>query len=123
MKGTKEERSLLVRDGTKLVALAVLDSPKISDGEVEKIASQKNVLEAVLRAIPMKRKFAKNYIIIRNLVSNPRTPLDVSLGLMKNILVNDLRNLAANKDVSDTVRKLAQKMFKQKADPTKKSTG
>jgi hypothetical protein len=31
MKGTKEERSILVRDGTKIVALAVLDSPKISD--------------------------------------------------------------------------------------------
>jgi len=123
MKGTKEERSLLVRDGTKLVALAVLDSPKISDGEVEKIASQKNVLEAVLRTIPMKRRFAKNYIIVRNLVFNPRTPLDVSLGLMKNILINDLRNLSGNKEVSETVRKLALKMFKQKADPTKKSTG
>ena len=120
MKGSKEERSILVRDGTKLVALAVLESPKVTDGEVEKIASQKNVLEAVLRQIPMKRRFMKNYIIVRNLVANPRTPLDVSLGLMKNLLVNDLRNLASNKDVSETVRKLALKMFKQKADPQKK---
>jgi hypothetical protein len=119
MKGTKEERSLLVRDGTKLVALAVLESPKISDGEVEKIASQKNVLESVLRAIPMKRRFAKQYPIIRNLVANPRTPIDLSLGLMKNILVADLRNLAGNKEVSDTIRKLALKMFKQKTEDSK----
>ena len=56
MKGSKEERSILVRDGTKVVALAVLDSPKITDGEVEKFANQKNVLEALLRAIPMKRR-------------------------------------------------------------------
>ncbi|HEX3106326.1 MAG TPA: hypothetical protein VHQ22_17935 [Terriglobales bacterium] len=119
MKGTKEERSILVRDGTKVVALAVLDSPKITDGEVEKFANQKNVLEAVLRAIPMKRRFAKNYIIVRNLVANPRTPLDVSLGLMKNLLVQDLRNLSGNKEVSDTVRKLALRMFKQKLDPGK----
>jgi hypothetical protein len=119
MKGTKEERSLLVRDGTKLVALAVLESPKISDGEVEKIASQKNVLESVLRAIPMKRRFAKQYPIIRNLVANPRTPIDLSLGLLKNILVADLRNLAANKEVSDTIRKLALKMFKQKTEDSK----
>lgn len=123
MKGDKEMRSILVRDGTKLVALAVLESPKITDGEVEKIAAQKNVLEAVLRQIPMKRRFMKNYIVVRNLVANPRTPLDVSLGLMKNLLVNDLRNLASNKDVSETVRKLALKMFKQKAEPQKKSTG
>jgi hypothetical protein len=122
MKGNKEERTILVRDGTKLVALAVLESPKITDGEVEKIACQKNVLEAVLRFIPMKRRFAKNYVIVRNLVGNPRTPLDVSLGLMKHLLVNDLRNLSGNKEVSETVRKLALKMFKQKNDPSKKST-
>lgn len=120
MKGTKEERSILVRDGTKLVALAVLESPKLSDAEVEKFASQKNVLEAVLRGIPMKRRFAKHYAVVRNLVFNPRTPLDVSLGLMKNILVHDLRNLSSNKEVSDTVRKLALKMFKSKTDTSKR---
>ena len=121
MKGTKEERSILVRDGTKIVALAVLDSPKISDGEVEKFASQKNVLEAVLRAIPMKRRFMKNYAVVRNLVFNPRTPLDVSLGLMKNLLIADLRNLTGNKEVADTVRKLALRNFKQKTDQANKN--
>jgi len=116
MKGTKEERSLLVRDGTKVVALAVLESPKISDGEVEKIASQKNVLEAVLRAIPIKRRFAKNYSIVRNLVFNPRTPLDLSLTLIKNLLVSDLKHLSGNKEVSETVRKLALRMLKTKSE-------
>jgi hypothetical protein len=51
MRGSKEERSILVRDSTKLVAVAVLESPKVTDGEVEKFALQKNVLEAVLRTI------------------------------------------------------------------------
>jgi hypothetical protein len=120
MKGSKEERSLLIRDGTKIVALAVLESPKISDGEVERFATQKNVLESVLRGIPMKRRFAKNYAVIRNLVFNPRTPLDLSLSLMKNLLVGDLRNLSNNKEISDTVRKLATKMFKQKMDSNTK---
>ncbi|HEX3742234.1 MAG TPA: hypothetical protein VHV29_21225 [Terriglobales bacterium] len=119
MKGNKEERSILVRDGTKIVALAVLDSPKITDGEVEKFANQKNVLEALLRAIPMKRRFVKNYVIVRNLVANPRTPLDVGLGLIKNLLVQDLRNLSGNKEVSETVRKVALRMFKQKLEPGK----
>jgi hypothetical protein len=116
MKGNKEERSILIRDGTKVVALAVLDAPKISDGEVEKFALQKNVLEAVLRQIPLKRRFMKNYIVVRNLVSNPRTPLDLGLGLMKHLLTQDLKNISANKEVSETVRKLALKMYKQKLD-------
>ncbi len=120
MKGNKEERSILIRDGTKVVALAVLDAPKVSDGEVERFALQKNVLEAVLRQIPLKRRFMKNYIVVRNLVSNPRTPLDLGLGLMKHLLTQDLKNISANKEVSETVRKLALKMYKQKLEATNK---
>ncbi len=120
MKGNKEERSILIRDGTKVVALAVLDAPKISDGEVERFALQKNVLEAVLRQIPLKRRFMKNYIVVRNLVANPRTPLDLGLGLMKHLQMQDLKNISANKEVSETVRSLALKMFKQKKDAANK---
>ena len=119
MRGNKEERAILIRDSTKLVSLAVLDSPKISDAEVEAFALQKNVLEAVLRAIPLKRKYVKNYTIVRNLVFNPRTPLDLSLGLMKNLLVHDLKNLSGNKEVSDTIRKLALRLFRQKSEKNK----
>lgn len=120
MKGSKEERSLLIRDGTKVVALAVLESPKITDSEVEKFANQKNVLEAVLRGISMKRRFVKQYAILRNLTFNPRTPIDVSLGLIKHLLTADLRNLSGNKEVSDTVRKLATRMFRQKLESSGK---
>ncbi len=120
LKGNKEERSLLIRDGTKVVALAVLEAPKLSDGEVEKFASQKNVLQAVLRQIPLKRRFMKNYIVVRNLCANPRTPLDLGLGLMKNLLIADLKNLGNNKDVPETIRKLALKMYKQKLDAANK---
>jgi hypothetical protein len=120
LKGNKEERSILIRDGTKVVALAVLEAPKIADGEVEKFASQKNVLEAVLRQIPLKRRFMKDYIVVRNLVFNPRAPLDVGLGLMKNLMTLDLKNLSSNKEVSDTIRKLALKMFKQRMETANK---
>jgi hypothetical protein len=120
LKGNKEERSLLIRDGTKIVAFAVLEAPKLSDGEVEKFASQKNVLEAVLRQIPLKRKFMKNYKIVRNLVANPRTPLDLGLTLMKNILPPDLKAIGNNKDVSETIRNLAMKTYKQKMEASAK---
>jgi hypothetical protein len=120
LKGNKEERSILIRDGTKVVALAVLEAPKLADGEVEKFASQKNVLEAVLRQIPLKRRFMKNYIVVRNLVANPRTPIDLSLGLMKNLLAPDLKNISGNKEVSETIRKLALKMYKQKMEAANK---
>jgi len=117
--GGKEERSILARDGTKIVALAVLDSPKISDGEVEKFAGQKNVLESLLRGIAMRRRFIKNYNIVRNLTFNPRTPIDLTLTLGKNLMTQDLKNLSNNKEISDTVRKMALRMYKQKMSTAK----
>ena len=114
IRGSKEDRSILIRDGTKVVALAVLESPKVTETEAEGFALQKNVLEAVLRHIPLKRRFAKNYNIMRNLVYNPRTPIDLSLGLMKGLLVHDLKNLSGNKEIPDTIRKMALRLFKQK---------
>ena len=120
LKGNKEERSILIRDGTKVVALAVLEAPKLSDGEVEKFALQKNVLEAVLRQIPLKRRFMKNYIVVRNLVSNPRTPLDLGLGLMKHLQIQDLKSISNNKEISETVRKMALKTYKQRLDMANK---
>jgi hypothetical protein len=114
MKGSKDERFVLIRDGNKVVSLAVLESPKVSDAEVEGFAGMKNVQEGVLRAIASKRKFMKNYNVVKALANNPRGPLDVSLTLIKNLLPADLNNLAKNKNVSETLRKLALKSFLEK---------
>jgi hypothetical protein len=114
VRGNKEDRSILIRDMTKIVCLAVLESPKLTDAEVEGFAQQKNVLDAVLRTIPMKRRFAKSYAIQRNLAFNPRTPTDASLGLMKHLLAHDLKNLSENKEVPDSIRKMALRMYRQK---------
>ena len=119
MKGTKDERFILVRDGSKVVCLAVLESPKLGDSEVEMFAGMKNVQENVLRAIAGKRKFLKSYAVIRALANNPRVPLDVSLPLMSHLLISDLKNVSMNKNVSDTLRKLALKMYKEKSSTRK----
>jgi hypothetical protein len=116
MKGNKEERFILVRDGSKVVSSAVLESPKLSDQEIETFASMKNVQESVLRSIAGKRRFMKIYAVVRALASNPRCPLDVQLTIMKNLLNMDLRNLSMNKNVSDTVRKVAAKMFRERTE-------
>lgn len=121
MKGNKEERAILIRDGSKIVSAAVLESPKITDQEVETFAALKNVNESVLRAIASKRKFMKLYPVMRALTFNPRTPLDVALPLLKSMLIQDLRYLSMNKNVSDTLRKLAFKLFKQKSSSMKKA--
>ncbi len=114
MKGSKEERFILIRDGAKVVSLAVLESPKLTESEVEFFAAMRNVQEGVLRGITMKRRFMKVYGIIKALVNNPRTPLDVALPLLPHLLLNDLKTLSTNKNVNDTLRKLSMKLYNQK---------
>jgi hypothetical protein len=117
MKGSKDERFILIRDGSKVVSSAVLQSPKLSDVEVETFAGMKNVQESVLRDIARSKKFVKNYSVIRALVNNPRCPLDIGLTLMNHLLINDLKALSMNKNVPDTLRKLGLKKFKEKSAP------
>lgn len=117
MKGSKDERFILIRDGSKVVSSAVLQSPKLSDVEVETFAGMKNVQESVLRDIARSKKFVKNYSVIRALVNNPRCPLDIGLTLMNHLLINDLKTLSMNKNVPDTLRKLGLKKFKEKSAP------
>ena len=117
MTGTREERNILIRDSSKLVSSAVLASPKVSDQEIETFANMKNVRENVLRDIARNHKFMKNYVVVRNLCSNPRTPLDLSLGLIKNLLAPDLRTLSMNKNIPETLRKMGMKLFKMRTSP------
>ncbi len=120
MKGNKDERFLLIRDGARVVPQAVLESPKLTDTEAEMFASMKNVQEVVFRGLSSKRKFVKNYRIQRNLAFNPKVPIDLALGLINNLLLSDLKSLSINKEVPDTVRKAALRLFVQKSDTRKK---
>ena len=119
MKGTKDERFILIRDGSKVVSAAVLESPKLTDSEVETFASMKNVQESVLRTIAAKRKFMKLYPVIRSLVNNPRTPIDVGLPLLNHLLLMDMKSLSINKNVGDLLRKMALKLFKERSETKK----
>jgi hypothetical protein len=113
--GGKEERALLIRDTARLVQNAVLNSPKLSDAEAESFAGSKNLQENVFREIARQRRFLKLYPVVRNLVNNPRCPLDISLTLVKTLQVYDLKSLRFNKNVPDTIRKVAAKLYAEKA--------
>jgi len=115
VKGSKDDRSVLIRDGSKVVSLAVLESPKITDSEMATFAGMKNIQQTVLRAIAGKRKFLKQYSVQRALTANPRLPLECALKLLPNLLVSDLQQLSKNKNVSDTLRKLALKLYKDRS--------
>jgi len=113
--GDREDRAILIRDTARLVQNAVLASPKVTDAEVESYAGSKNLQENVFREIARQRRFIKLYPVVRNLVNNPKCPLDISLTLIKTLMVYDLKSLRHNKNVPDTIRKVAAKLYGEKA--------
>ena len=114
LKGGREERMFLIRDPNKLVQRCVLQSPRLTETEVENFSSQTNVSQEVLRTISMNRLFMKNYVVAKNLTFNPKTPLDISMNIMKRLNATDLMKLTTNKNVPETLRSSAQKLHRKR---------
>lgn len=116
MKGGSEARRTLIRDSNKVVQRAVLQSPRLTDQEVESFASMANLTDEILRLIAGNRVFRKNYVVVRNLMNNPKTPLDVTLHMLPILNAVDLKKLAMNKNIPDTLRTTAFKLVRTRAD-------
>jgi hypothetical protein len=114
LKGGREERTFLIRDPNKLIQRSVLQSPRLTDSEVELFSAQTNLSVEVLRAISMSRTFMKSTAITRNLTFNPKTPLDVSLHLLPRLNASDLAKLTLNKNVPETLRSTAVKLHRKR---------
>jgi len=110
LKGNKEARNILIKDANKKVALTVLESPKMTEQEIEMIAQSKNVSEDVLREIASKRDWLKNYSVVKSLVNNSKTPVGISLSHLNHLKEKDLNDLAKNKNISETIRTSANRL-------------
>ena len=109
MKGTREERSILVRDPNKLISAAVLSSPKLTDSEVEAFAKMSSVSEDILRIISRNRNWVKNYVVVSALAKNPKTPLPISMNLLNRLNEKDLKILSTNRNIPEVLRTTARK--------------
>jgi hypothetical protein len=110
IKGSRDERVILIRDSNKVVSRAVLLSPKISENEVESISQMRNVNEEILRLVGQSRTWSRNYNILHNLVRNSRSPIGVTLSLLNRLMARDLKALSKNKNIPEVVRKSAQRL-------------
>ena len=119
MKGGSEARRTLIRDTNKVVQRAVLQSPRLTDQEVEAFASMTNLTDEILRMIGKNRTFRKNYNVIRNLLNNGKAPLDCTLGLLPMLNPPDLKKLGMNKNIPETLRATAVKLMRQRSETKK----
>ena len=104
MKGSREERAILIRDPNKIVAVAVLSSPKMSESEIESVAKMASISEEVLRIIASNRAWTKRYGVIVALARNPKTPVAISMNLLGRLSERDLRAISTDKNVPEALR-------------------
>ena len=112
LKGSREERAILIRDPNRLVATAVLGSPRLTDPEIEAISGMKSVSDEILRKIGHHREWTKRYAVCKNLVCNPRTPIGIALTLVPRLSPRDIKGISVDRNVPEPVRKQAQKFVR-----------
>jgi hypothetical protein len=113
-KGNREVRNILLRDPNKLVQLAVMQSPRITDGEMAKVALSRTAPQEVLQYIYNNRQLMKNYQIKINLINNPKTPVGVSMRFLSTLRMAEVKAVAKNKNVPQGLANAAKKLLEKK---------
>jgi len=112
--GNKEARSLLIRDTNKIVASAVIRSPKLTDNEVVAFAKSRAVCEEVLRIIASNREWTRNYPVKLALAANPRCPQPTAVRFLNHLQDKDLKSLMKSKDVPSAISTHARRLLSRK---------
>ena len=115
MTGDKEARGVLVKDSNRQVQDAVLENPRLTDNEIVAIVTSRITSEEILRKVANNRSWAKYYQVRLGLVSNPKTPLPISLKLLETLMLADLKRLAKSKGISNVIASAANRLAIKKA--------
>jgi hypothetical protein len=108
-RGNREVRSILSRDPSSAVARAVVNSPRLSELDVQEYAGSPLTNEDILRAIAENREWTRNKRVKAMLVSNPRTPAAVAMRFLGHLSVNELTLISNNRNVSAALRREAKR--------------
>ncbi len=112
--GNMAARAILVRDHSKQVAMAAVQSPQMSVGEAAEIAKSKEVSEEILRYVGNKKEWVKSAEVKHNLVFNPKCPVGVSMRYISHLRMEELKMLAKNRNVPAQIKSFAQQWVTRK---------
>ena len=114
LKGSREERAILVNSRNRLVARAVLSSPKLSEPEIEKFAASRSVSDEIIRGIASNPRWTRMYPILVALTFNPKTPPTLTLRMLSRLSVRDVARLSRDRNVNPVVRRQAKELFERR---------
>ncbi len=107
--GDAYDRSVLVRDSNKVVALSAIKSPKIKESEVVGLSANRALSHDVIRYIANRRDWIKLYTVKFNLVMNPKTPMAKSMSILPFLNGHDVKKVARSKNIPAALAKAAKR--------------
>jgi hypothetical protein len=114
-KGNKTVRSSLIKDRNKIVAVAAIRNPGVSESEVIGVAASRAVCDEVIRIICANREWTRSYAVKKALVENPKTPIAFSMRFLQTIRMVDLKGLAKSKNIPSAVAMAAKKLLAKRS--------
>ncbi|VAW37363.1 hypothetical protein MNBD_DELTA02-1047 [hydrothermal vent metagenome] len=111
LKGNNEARGLLIKDSNRIVSSSVLKNPKITDEEIIRLTASTSATDDLLRQVAREKEWMKSMQIKQNLVTNPKTPLAISIKLIKSLDKNTLEKIAKSKNIPHSLASEARKIL------------
>jgi hypothetical protein len=111
LRGNGDARTILVRDGSKLVRRFVLMNPRIGDNEIIAITRNKSIDDDLLRMIADKREWVRLYQVRVGLATNPKTSLPTAIKLVGTLDERDIRQISKSKNVQQGVAAQARRLL------------
>jgi hypothetical protein len=120
MLGNRFVRSTLVRDVNRVVAVAAISAPGVTEMDAAKYAGNHSLIDDVVKYIAGRRDWTRSYGIKLALIQNPKTPIPEAIRFMPHLRERDLRIIARSRGVSSAVVAQARKLLTSR-DKSKKS--
>lgn len=109
MLGDRYDRSILVRDSIKAVAMATIKSPKIREDEAVAYSANRALPLEVITYISNRRDWVKLYSVKLNLVMNPKTPMARSMSLLTHLNQSDVQKVSRSKNIPSALATAAKR--------------
>lgn len=107
-------RAEAIRDSNKMVSLAAIKSPGVTDSEAAAYAGNQILSEDVVRYIASRREWTKLYGVKVALCRNPKAPIAETTRMMPFLRERDLNDLMKSKGVPSAVVAQARKIQMQR---------
>ena len=109
--GDAFERAKRIRDPVRMVAMAAIKSPGVTDMEAARYAGNQALAEDVIRYIAANRNWTKIYGVKVALCRNPKAPIAETARFLPFLRPKDLVNLSKSKSVPSAVAAQARKLI------------